>query len=417
MKMKTGLQNILITAAMVSIVTLVLKYHDTAVFQSAMTFLFNPDASIALPAFWHDNRLVITGCLMTALFVYYNPTWFSYQNLIQLYRSSPESNQKPPLTAPQASYFYRQDQTLCLVSLFMVFLHRGVLALHYRKGKHPWSISRGPNHKKSSSDQQLVDILFQHNDRVRLQASFSDPDPDVKAAADKFYKHMKSENRHLFHSQKSSLPAWLFLFALIAEIPFYMASRASMEPGTIVITLFSAAVVTAPAYVLCNELPSFFSGINITAYIKLVLASMFVLFCHWLLFNNPAKAPYYATALYPDIAVVLIVMVYKAPLLPKDSSLLRQIVGYKKYLGHDGYRIREEDLPWTLGLGVHTDIIERSFQYAEQTIPDWLQTTELDVQPLMKALHQTLYQHVNEAINGERESKSRLGGGGIERRI
>ena len=60
MKKNAFLKNILITAAMVSIYYLIMKYHDTEAFQTAMKCLFNPDADMALPSLWQDNRMMIS---------------------------------------------------------------------------------------------------------------------------------------------------------------------------------------------------------------------------------------------------------------------------------------------------------------------------------------------------------------------
>jgi len=114
--------------------------------------------------------------------------------------------------------------------------------------------------------------------------------------------------------------------------------------------------------------------------------------------------------LYPGLMVTLIVIVYNSPLLPKNNFLLVQIIGYKKYMGRDDYQINEKDLPWTIGLDVHTDIIDNSFHYGGNEIPEWMQGSEDDVGSLMKILHQTIYQHVSEAINGKMKS-SRTGRG------
>jgi len=174
MKKKVTFLNLLITAAMVSISYLIMKYHDTMGFQAAMKFLFNPDTDMALPSFWQDNRMMIIGCLMVALFLYYSSIWISYKNFIQIQRDSHEQSGKPSLSALQASYHYQQDQTRCVVTWLIDLCSRGALSLHYRNGSRPWSVSRGTNQKMSGSDQELVEILFQEKPNVSLRASFSD---------------------------------------------------------------------------------------------------------------------------------------------------------------------------------------------------------------------------------------------------
>ena len=96
------------------------------------------------------------------------------------------------------------------------------------------------------------------------------------------------------------------------------------------------------------------------------------------------------------------------PLLPKNTVLLRRIIGYAKHLSSNGRLIREEDLPWTLGLGVYSDFIAEGFYYDGGAVPEWLSTSDDDVQSLMKRLHQTLPQQLSEAVWGKMDSKNRL---------
>lgn len=104
-------------------------------------------------------------------------------------------------------------------------------------------------------------------------------------------------------------------------------------------------------------------------------------------------------------------MVMKQPVLPKNDSLLVQIFGYRKHLAADGYRIEEKDLPWTLSLAIHSDIIDNTFCYGEEVLPNWLKTSENDVQQVIKFLHQSLQLSLNEAVNGKMDSENRLSAG------
>lgn len=123
-----------------------------------------------------------------------------------------------------------------------------------------------------------------------------------------------------------------------------------------------------------------------------------------MLYSDRNAISYWATALYPSITAGLLVLIYQAPLLQKDNRLLSQIIGYKKYLTKNNYKIQEEDLPWTLVLNVHSDIFDKSFQYGNTHIPKWLQNyTEEDTQVVMKALHRTFNGAVNEAVNGNKD--------------
>ena len=393
----------------------VLRYQDTAFFQSMMDFLFNPDAGLALPPIWQDNRVLVMGGILIFLVVLYRPVWLSYKHLIRIYSESPETSEKPPQSAIQASYLYRQDKVLCLAAWIMDLCMKGALTLSYKNGANPWSVDRGTVRDLEPFENQLIDTLFRNGETVCLKASFSDPDPDVGEVAGLLFADIKGNDHLSIHKKISSLPAWFVFVLFLAEVPFFVASQSVKTPGTLIITLFSAALAAVPAYVLCDQLPVFFSESRILAYLKLIAAGLFTLFGHWLLLTNPAAGFYWATGLYPGLVMALIVAVYKVPLLPKNAELLTRIIGYAKHLSSNGRLIREEDLPWTLGLGIYSDFIAEGFYYDGGAVPEWLSTSDLDVQSLMKRLHQTLPQQLSEAVYGEMDSKSRLSTAGLSR--
>ncbi len=51
MKKQTGFKKLFPVSVMALVFYLIMKYQDTEVFQNTMRFLFNPDTSLALPAF------------------------------------------------------------------------------------------------------------------------------------------------------------------------------------------------------------------------------------------------------------------------------------------------------------------------------------------------------------------------------
>jgi len=410
--MKLKHLNKLIIAAIIVGLYFVNKYQHTGEIQSTMESLFNLDADISMPSFWQDYRMLIMGGLVAALFVYYKPIWDAYKRLIQIYRESLESSQKPSVSPLQASYHYQQDQTRCVLTWLIDLCRQGALSLRYKKGFYPWSVRRGSISGLNDLDQQLFEILFQEGNRVHLKASFSEPNPHVKKAADKLYKNIETENSHFFRAKKSSRPAWFLFSALIVEVLFSTVGPGYEIPKVIIVTLLSSGFLALVAFFFIYMLPSLLNGPRGTAIIAISGASVIALFAHVILFGvSGLKVPYLTTALFPSLVAVVGVMVKKSPLMPETSSSLSQIVGYKKYLNMNGHQVKEEDLLWTLGLGVHADIIERSFHYAGQTAPEWIKSKEEDVQTLMKSLHQALYRSVKEAIFGEMESNSRLGGG------
>ncbi len=415
MKKGGGRSNFLFPAILGLSFFAVLKYQDTAFFQAVMDFLFNPNAELALPPFWQENRVLLMGALLLFLAVYYRPVWLSYKNLIWIYRESPETDEKPSQPVLQSSYLYRQDQVLCLAAWIMDLCVRGALTLVYKKSANPWSVGRGTVRELEPFERQLIDTLFRNGETVCLKASFSDPDPNVGEVAGQLFGDIKEHDHLSIHQKTSTLPAWFVLVAFLVEIPFFVAAQSVKTPGTLIITLFSAAFAAVPVYVLCDQLPVFFSESRILAYLKLIAATLFSLFGHWLLLTGPATGSYWATGLYPDLAMALIVAVYKVPLLPKNTVLLTRIIGYAKHLGSKGRLIREEDLPWTLGLGVYSDFIAEGFYYDGGAVPEWLSTSDEDVQSLMKRLHQTLPQQLSEAVWGKMDSKNRLSTAGSGR--
>ncbi len=413
MEKKAKYRNKLIVAAIIFGLYLINKYQHTEAFQSTMNSLFNLDVGVAVPPFWQNNRMLSLGVLIVALSFYYKPIWYAYKHLIQTYRNSLESSHKPPLSPLQACYFYQQDQIRCVVTWLIDLCRQGALSLYYKKGFYPWSISRGSISGLNDLDQHLVEILFQEGNRVHLKASFSKPNPHIKESANKLYKNIESENSHFFRARKSNRPAWFLFFALIVEALFCTAIPGSEIIVVTITALFSAGLLAVTAFFFIIMLPSLLTGPRGTAVIVMTVVTTIALFGHWILFFLPdIKVPYLTTAMYPSLVATIAVIVKCSPLMPDNSSSLLQIIAYKKYLGRDNHRVTEEDLPWTLGLGVHGDIIESAFYYDGQTTPEWIKSKEDDVQGLMRSLHQTLYRCVKDATFGESRSHRSLSGGG-----
>lgn len=388
---------------------LILIYHDTALFQSTLKFLFNPDKNIALPEFFQDYRMIIIGTLFLVLVFFYKSIWISYKLLIKTYRESPENPRKPALSIHQLTYLYSPDKGRSFLVWIIELCQQGVLSIYFKKGDfHPWSIKREKNENKLSEfDQQLVSDLFEERDILPLMPSLSNPNPIVETVASKLYKHIKSETAHLSLSRKSSLPAWFLYLILIFEIPFYNALYPN-NPGMIVFAIFSTIFFVLPFYVFARQLSALATG-SLLSKITLSGTVFFALIPQFFIFNKPDLS-YFSTAFIPGLTAALIVLIYNLPLSLKDNSLLSQIIGYKKYLSKDTSPFGENDILWTLGLDIHTDLIGESFRYKEAKIPRWFKSPKEDVQFLMKILHQTFYQSINKTIYGEMKSSSSLYG-------
>ncbi len=412
MAIKGGRSNFWFTAAMVVFVVLVLKYQDTDLFQSCMKFLFNPDNSIALPPFWQEYRLLIMGLLFLALLVYYRPLYGSCRDLVALYKNSPADDLRPELSVIEAAWLYRRSKAQCLVAWIIEHCSRGALLLEYRKGMNPWYLRRGPTPPVEAVDQQRIEALFQNGESLRLYAPLSEPEPQVQQLADQLAGEIWSADTLEITKRPSSLPAWLIFLVMLAEIPFFMASQSHAMPATLVVTLFSAALCGLIAYVVCDQFPVFFSESRVLAWIKLAVVGLFAFFGHWIMLHGGTSISWSATMLFPDLVSVLIVIVYRLPPLPKNTEVLRRIIGYTKFLSAESHMIREEELPWSLGLGLYGDLIEAHFYYEATSLPAWLHNeTGEELQALMSLLHQTLAQQVNIAVYGEMDSKSRLSTG------
>jgi hypothetical protein len=411
MKNKLRPSRLLIPLAFALFFYLINRYQDTVAFQSVMAFLFNPEKGLALPLFWQNNRMIFLGGMAALAAASYQPTWKLYINLIDIYRKSPEKNSKPRIVPLQAAYLYQQNKVASMTAWLIGQCCLGTLALRYRKGTAPWSFRKAKPCKTGSEDKELLSMLFQADDILNLKPSFSDPHPDVLQTAEKLTNILKGTYGPLFHKRQSGLLVWMLLTVCIVELPFFMASLDHNMSAILPITIFFTIICVAPAYVFAYLLTDFFNGPRGMAMGLLLLSIVFVLFGQFLLFSSSSTAPYWESSLYPNIAAIMITLLYLAPLLPKDTSLLSHIVSYRKHLGRAGYEIQEEDLPWTVGLGAHSGLLEGSFHYGGKKIPEWLQrSSEDDVQVLMKKLHQSFMTDVNSAIYGKmkRSRKRRM---------
>jgi hypothetical protein len=267
--------------------------------------------------------------------------------------------------------------------VFLVDLcRRGFAVLHYNGGNQPWSISRRPGdspEKISSTEKRILDILFRSGETVRLKARVSDPNPDVKEAAEELFEELKENSKPLYRKNRSPLPAVLFLLIVLAEIPFFIAGQPAQMPAAFALVLVSALLAAVLAYIISSDFPAWFNKPELTVFIKLVSAILIFLIVHLILFSGGRRiAAWWSIALFPDLAAFIITAVYKVPLLPENHVLLQQIIGYRKSLNRPEHLIREEE-----------------------TLPEWIHTEkENDTLSLVKLLHQTLPGLVSQAING-----------------
>ena len=407
---KINFEKIGLVSLLIAFFYLINKYQDTAAFQGAMRLVFNPGGILAPPAFWLENRSVILGGLTGALILYYLPVWRSLGEVIRIYRDSPARAEKPTASALEADYLYQRNRARSLAIWLLEMGRIGVLSLHYRKGARSWSITRGRKWDERP-DNEITGDLFKDEEVICLGAVSSDQHPRLDEASRKLLKRADAEYGSLLRPRRSSAPAWLLFLLLLAEIPLYVAGQSAELPMLIVVVLFSAILSAFPTYAFCYSLPLFFNGPVIIGWVVFGGAAVIALGGYLLLFHDAYLSAHLSVAVCPNLAVVVAVLVYNIPRAPKDASLLARIVGYKKYLGSDGRPVQEEDLAWTIGLGVHTDIVDHSFHYQGESTPDWLLVDEPDrtgAQEVMRLLHQTFTARVDEAVYGKSKSNNRM---------
>ncbi len=409
MKNKTRLLNNLILGGMGLLVYLILKYQDTTEFKDVMRFLLSPKSEQALPQIWQDYRiLVIVGVFLLVLF-YYKSVFLGYLRFSKILQGSVVLDVRPKIPLMQAAYYFQQDKTRCLLAWIMELCDQGGLTLHYVKGAYPWALGFDGAAKISSVDRERIKALFTGGDSVMLKAWMKGSNTELQSLAYELYDKVKQKGKGQGRSTKSSWLAWLILIGMIAEIPFFSASLEGEHVALLPMVVFATLLTSIPAYAFSYAYSLLFTELRLTGYFMIAVSFMFPLIGIAVIFSaSRFSGLYLSAALFPGLALSLIILVMKQPILPQDESMLAQIFGYRKYLAREGYRIREEDLPWTISLGVHSDIIANDFSYAEQNFPNWLKTVDPNVQVVMESLHQSLQPALNDAVNGEMKSGRRI---------
>ncbi len=341
--------------------------------------------------------------LIILLIGFYRSVWGSYNKLFQLYRETLPAPTKPPVTALQASYLFSQQKPLFFMAWLIQSCQAGALTLHYKKGIYPWHIYRKKTDAPNESfDLQLFDILFSEENKVHIEASGSEPNPIFEKASERLTKHIKTDTSHLLQNKPTGFPAWLLLAALLAEVLCLNGLNALQHTiPAIALVVFSAV----PLFAFCKVLPSLLNGKKVilwTAGIIFILISVIV---HWAFLSASFTGPYITLYFFPEAAAAIGVLVYAMPALPKDINLLTQIIGYQKFLGQTSYLIKGQDLAWTLGFDIHSDIFDHELNYQDNHLPEWLKADESDVQKMIRHLHLELPASIKKAIYGELEHK------------
>jgi len=348
--------------------------------------------------------MVILCALIILLILFYKPVWISYGKILKLYRGRYFPETKPPLTAPQASYIYSQDGASSFLAWLIQACQSGTLKLQYKKNRPtPWYLSRNNGETSNSSlNQELLDILFSEDTKINIAGAFSaDPNPKIKRAFKKFTKHIKTDVSEILQYKPTSFPAWLLVAVLIAEMPHLIG----WNSGDSIFYAFTASfliIITALlTYGLRKLLPLFVpSVIYLTiAAIGIAIVTAVAVAFHRVILVNELAPPYLTLYFYPELVTAIGVLVYTAPVIPKDMNLLAQIFGYQAHLGKISYPIKEQDLAWTLGLEIHT--FGDMLQYQDSQLPEWLNADERDIQKMITYLHQKLPSAVRRAIFGQ----------------
>ncbi len=157
--------------------------------------------------------MLFLGAAAGLVMLYYKPVWLAYRNLSRVYKKGTQRQDKPDLPVLQASYLYRQDQTMGLVTLLIDLCRRGVLTLNYAGGEFPWSVSRKTDNSDktdselNTTEKKIIEILLQNKATIPLKASLSDPEPDVQEAAEELFREIKNNNHQISH-RKSLFPVY-----------------------------------------------------------------------------------------------------------------------------------------------------------------------------------------------------------------
>jgi len=404
---KSSLGSKLGTASIVLGIYLVHKYQDTPGMKRAMKFLFNPGPEHALPQPWQDARVwVLVGVLLLLVFVY-RRTLRMYREAAHTFGESEEVQSKPPLSVVHAGYYFQQESSRCLLAWIIDMCDRGALSLHYAKGAYPWAIRRDAGAGVNEIEQQRIDGLFSDGDPVLVKPWMSNPNPVLRSLANDIYTETQHETGDLIKKRQSSVFAVLALIAFFAEIPFYTASLSGDNPGVIAIAAFGIVLTALPAFAFTFVFSMLFNESKMIARIIMAVACVFAALGTGIVFYGSRFSDvYFGAVLLPGLAASLAVLVRRQPVLPKDELLLSQVVGFRNHLAMDGYRITEEDLPWTLAMSVRSGLNAKGFFYRPHEFPRWLHTDETDVQEVMKLMHQTLSESLGEAVTGRASSNT-----------
>lgn len=391
-----------------TIVYLVTKYQDTAGFQGFMKFLFNPDSGFAPPQFWKKYRSLIFWGIVVALLLYYRSTLANYTRIAKLYTATRQNSGKPSVPPLTATYIWRQGQNV-LAAWLMDMFRQKALILHNRKGSNPWSISKGPKTPEKKMDSDLVDEMFTDETIVTLYAPLGEPNPPLKNAHLSLVNHLKQQHSDLFYTKNGPFLLYLLFVTILAEIPFHIAELPyKASPATTVIAFFSAFAIALPFYAVSHEFLSFFTGSWVRGSLMVFGAGIMSVVALIILLSIPKLE--IAVIILPAFILSMAAIVHNAPLPPKNRMLFKQILGYQKYLRQSGRPVKDQDLSWTIGLDVHTDI-DNSLTYANQKMPEWLETDEKVSEVIIRRQHQTFGQYVNEALYGKMKSRGNLSRG------
>ncbi len=364
--------------------------------------------------FWYENRMAILCALIILLILFYKSVWVSYGKILTLYRGTYFSETKPPLTAPQASYIYSQHGTSSFLACLIQACQSGTLKLQYKKNRTtPWYIALNKTATPNASwDQELLDILFSDDTKINIEGAFSaDPNPIIKRTCKKFIKHIRTDTSDLLHYKPTSLPAWVLLVALLSEMPYLNGLGSNDSMFYIFTAPFLVIIIALLIFGLRKLLPLFVpNAMSLTiATMGIAIATAVAILFHRMLVQELA-APYFTLYLYPELVTAIGVLVFTAPVIPKDINLLAQSFGYQACIGQASYPIKEQDLPWTVGLETH--LFGDKLEYQENQLPEWLDTDERDIQKMIICLHQEFPSTIKRAIFGQsrkglRRSRSR----------
>lgn len=378
---------------------------------SILDFLIEGDDALVLSAYWIENRMMLIASIVLLLILYYRPVFRRYLGYSELYTNPFISNVKPLISPFDAAYILSRSKVSCLSNWIIEMCHIGAMKLHYNFGTsrfsaeslYPWSIGKTENTSKlTTTDKGVMDRLFATQDTVILKAFFHNPNKEVLNAADYLLKETDKKNKHLIKPINNEvLLAYALLMILFLELP--LLSSLNEKPALFFICMGMAMFVAAATFVFVF----FFNALldrNIIAVCGVAFVFSIVGLVLWYMSDLIDEGSFFYFCLYPNISVILVVLIHNMPQLPANMSLFQQLIAYKNHLEQQ-QKFSKQEIIWRLALDVGNNLFQHNWRY-DDTLPGWLKSNEADPHKTILALQASFSVSLRKAVLGELKGHS-----------